>query len=68
VNGFTLAPAVSEFLLSHLSIRFPKKNYYYSVNQGKEKFWSRGVQAHPRFFVGSCPLVEKAEEFIRRMD
>ncbi len=46
VHGFTLDPAIGEFLLSHPNIRFPKKPKYYSVNQGYQPYWSKGVQAY----------------------
>ena len=38
VNGFTLDPAVGEFLLSHPNIRIPEPPQYYSINQGNEKY------------------------------
>lgn len=44
VHGFTLDPAVGEFLLSHHNIRIPDKPRFYSVNQGNEKYWSEGVR------------------------
>lgn len=43
VHGFTLDPFIGEFLLSHPNIRIPAKARYYSVNQGYEKYWSKGV-------------------------
>lgn len=46
VHGFTLDPAIGEFLLSHPDIHFPKKPKYYSVNQGYQPYWSKGVQAY----------------------
>jgi len=52
VNGFTLDPAVGEFLLSHPSIRFPKTSHYYSVNQGNERFWSEGVRTYTGWLQG----------------
>ena len=47
VNGFTLDPAVGEFLLSHPNIRMPEPPQYYSLNQGNEKYWSQGMRAIP---------------------
>jgi fructose-1,6-bisphosphatase I len=44
VHGFTLDTNIGEFLLSHHNIRIPIVPKYYSVNQGYEKYWSRGVQ------------------------
>ncbi len=46
VHGFTLDPAIGEFLLSHPNIRFPETPKYYSVNQGYQPYWSNGVQGY----------------------
>jgi fructose-1,6-bisphosphatase I len=46
VHGFTLDPAIGEFLLSHPNIRFPETPRYYSVNQGYQPYWSNGVQGY----------------------
>ena len=55
VNGFTLDPAVGEFLLSHPSIHIPKSSHYYSVNQGNERYWSEGVRAYTGWLQGREP-------------
>ncbi len=55
VNGFTLDPAVGEFLLSHPSIRIPEPPQYYSVNQGNEKYWNRGVREYATWLQGGRP-------------
>ena len=52
VHGFTLDPRVGEFLLSHPDIRMPEKPKYYSVNQGYEPRWSRGVQRYTHWLQG----------------
>ncbi|HUG43188.1 MAG TPA: class 1 fructose-bisphosphatase [Acidobacteriota bacterium] len=39
VNGFTLDPAIGEFLLSHRNVRIPKRGNIYSVNEGSHRFW-----------------------------
>ncbi len=44
VHGFTLDPALGEFLFSHPNIRIPEKAKYYSVNQGYEQYWSPGAK------------------------
>ncbi len=44
VQGFTLDPAIGEFLLSHENIQIPKYPTYYSCNQGYFTRWSAGVQ------------------------
>ncbi len=55
VNGFTLDPAVGEFLLSHPAIRIPEPPRYYSVNQGNEKYWSKGVREYTAWLQGREP-------------
>ena len=52
VNGFTLDPAVGEFLLSHPAIHIPEPPRYYSVNQGNENYWSKGVQEYTAWLQG----------------
>ncbi len=52
VHGFTLDPGLGEFLLSHPSMHFPPRPKYYSVNQGYEQYWSRGVQRYTRWLQG----------------
>lgn len=44
VHGFTLDNSVGEFLLSHPNMRIPPEALYYSVNHGREKYWTTGVQ------------------------
>ena len=46
VHGFTLDPAIGEFLLSHPNLKYPDKPKYYSVNQGYQPYWTPGVQAY----------------------
>ena len=55
VHGFTLDPGLGEFLLSHPNLRFPARPKYYSVNQGYEKYWSKGVQRYTRWLQGCEP-------------
>ncbi len=43
VHGFTLDPAIGEFLLSHENIRIPKKGTMYSINEGRSKGWPPGI-------------------------
>jgi fructose-1,6-bisphosphatase I len=52
VNGFTLDPAVGEFLLSHPDIRIPEPPCYYSVNQGNENYWSKGAREYTAWLQG----------------
>lgn len=37
VNGFTLDPALCEFILTHPDIKVPKKGKIYSVNEANAK-------------------------------
>jgi fructose-1,6-bisphosphatase I len=55
VNGFTLDPSVGEFLLSHPAIRIPASPQYYSVNQGNERYWSKGVREFTGWLQGQQP-------------
>lgn len=52
VYGFTLDPAIGEFILSHPNIRLPEKPKYYSVNQGNEKYWTPGVRRYVKWLQG----------------
>jgi fructose-1,6-bisphosphatase I len=51
VHGFTLDPAVGEFLLSHPDIKIPQAKYF-SVNLGYQMYWSRGVQLYTEYLQG----------------
>lgn len=55
VHGFTLDPAIGEFLLSHPHIKLPAKPKYYSVNQGYEPYWTAGVQAYTAWLQHDTP-------------
>jgi fructose-1,6-bisphosphatase I len=57
VHGFTLDPAIGEFLLSHPNLRFPAGPKYYSVNQGYQPYWSKGMQAYTEWL--QCDTPEK---------
>jgi fructose-1,6-bisphosphatase I len=46
VHGFTLDPTVGEFLLSHESIRIPKKGRIYSMNEGNVFNWDDGMRRY----------------------
>ncbi len=55
VHGFTLDPAIGEFLLSHPNIKLPAKPKYYSVNQGYQPYWTPGVQAFTEWLQRDTP-------------
>jgi fructose-1,6-bisphosphatase I len=52
VHGFTLDPAIGEFLLTHPNICIPDQPKYYSVNQGYQRYWSKGVQHYTQWLQG----------------
>lgn len=39
VDGFTLDPAIGEFVLTHPNIKIPKRGKIYSVNEGNSIYW-----------------------------
>lgn len=45
-HGFTYDPSVGEFLLSHDSIKIPKRGKIYSVNEGNYERWDDGVKKY----------------------
>ncbi|MCH7783316.1 class 1 fructose-bisphosphatase [candidate division KSB1 bacterium] len=44
VHGFTLDSSIGEFLLSHETIKTPKKGKIYSVNEGNFNSWDDGIK------------------------
>jgi fructose-1,6-bisphosphatase I len=46
VNGFTLDPSLGEFLLSHESIKIPKRGKIYSINEGNINQWDSGTRRY----------------------
>jgi fructose-1,6-bisphosphatase I len=51
-HGFTLDPAIGEFLLSHPNIRIPEHGRYLSVNDAYEQHWEEPVRALMRRYRG----------------
>lgn len=51
-HGFTLDPALGEFLLSHPDIRIPEKARYLSVNDSYETTWTEDVVELMRLYKG----------------
>ncbi len=45
VQGFTLEPAASEFLLTHPEVRMPSRSSYYSFNDNQLHEWDPKLQA-----------------------
>lgn len=52
VHGFTLDPAVGEFLLSHPHIKIPEEPRYFSANLGNQIRWSVGLQKYTQYLQG----------------
>eukprot|EP00244_Chara_vulgaris_P001326 TRINITY_DN1207_c0_g1_i3.p1 TRINITY_DN1207_c0_g1~~TRINITY_DN1207_c0_g1_i3.p1 ORF type:complete len:463 (-),score=84.56 TRINITY_DN1207_c0_g1_i3:190-1578(-) len=46
VYGFTLDPAVGEFVLTHDGIQVPKKGQIYSFNEGNYEMWDDKLKAY----------------------
>jgi len=44
VDGFTLDPAIGEFVLTHPGIKMPKRGKIYSVNEGNSIYWDKPCQ------------------------
>ena len=51
-HGFTLDPALGEFLLSHPDIRIPDKARYLSVNDSYETMWTDDVVELMKIYKG----------------
>ena len=52
VHGFTLDPAIGEFLLSHPNMTLPDPPAYFCANHGYYSRWSPGVQKFSRWLQG----------------
>jgi len=48
VHGFTLDPALGEFILSHENIQTPARGKMYSINEGNQSKWDEGTVAYVR--------------------
>jgi fructose-1,6-bisphosphatase I len=46
VHGFTLDPALGEFLLSHEDIRLPARGSTYSINEGRRQEWHPSTRGY----------------------
>lgn len=46
VNGFTLDPAIGEFILTHPDIRLPDRGKIYSVNEGNSLYFDAPTKAY----------------------
>ncbi|MFN3759689.1 MAG: class 1 fructose-bisphosphatase [Algoriphagus aquaeductus] len=50
VNGFTYENSLGEFFLSHADIQAPKTGNIYSINEGLQLEWEKGIAA----YIQSC--------------
>jgi fructose-1,6-bisphosphatase I/sedoheptulose-1,7-bisphosphatase len=46
VQGFTLDPALGDFLLTHRDIRIPEETDEFSINASKSRFWEPPVKRY----------------------
>ncbi|KAJ1949068.1 Fructose-1,6-bisphosphatase [Linderina pennispora] len=46
VEGFTLDPALGEFILTHPDIKIPNRGKIYSVNEGNSLYWDAATRAY----------------------
>ncbi|KAJ1660024.1 Fructose-1,6-bisphosphatase [Dispira simplex] len=46
VNGYTLDPALGEFILTHPNIRIPSRGKIYSVNEGNALYWDQACKEY----------------------
>jgi fructose-1,6-bisphosphatase I len=46
VHGFTLQPAIGEFIRSHEDVRIPSRGRIYSVNEGNAPMWQPGIERY----------------------
>src|SRR5690606_23405245 len=52
VHGFTLDPAIGEFLLSHENIKIPARGDTYSINEGNHTRWAPPVKRWAEWIKG----------------
>lgn len=48
VNGFTLDPSIGEFILTHPNMKCKPRGNIYSLNEGYQLYWDKGVQEYIR--------------------
>ncbi|XP_014206457.1 fructose-1,6-bisphosphatase 1 [Copidosoma floridanum] len=46
VNGFTYDPAIGEFILTEKNMKIPPKGKIYSINEGNETTWNKGIKEY----------------------
>ncbi len=53
VHGFTLDPAVGEYLLSHENVTIPRRGKVYATNEGNYRKWPDGTRRYFDYLKGS---------------
>lgn len=59
VHGYTLAPTVGEFLLTHADITIPPRGTTYSANGGNYAYWQPEVQRYMDYLVEEAPADQR---------
>ncbi len=59
VNGFTLDPAVGEFILSYPDIRIPERGKIYSINEGYYNYWKKGTREYIDYLKSDENTIKK---------
>ncbi|MDK9700780.1 MAG: class 1 fructose-bisphosphatase [bacterium] len=59
VHGFTLDPAVGEFLLSHPNMRIPERGKIYSCNEGNYAYWTEGTRRYVDYLKAHDPATKR---------
>lgn len=60
VNGFTYENSLGEFFLSHPDIQAPKTGNIYSINEGLQLEWEKGIAA----YIQSCKEQKMQSRYI----
>jgi fructose-1,6-bisphosphatase I len=55
VNGFTLDPSIGEFILSHPSMKIPRRGKIYSINEGNYNSWELGLKKYIKWLQQEDP-------------
>lgn len=46
VNGFTLCPAIGEFILTHPNMSIPEETTEFAINASNQRFWEEPIQEY----------------------
>ena len=59
VHGFTLDPALGEFILSHEDMQIPQKGKIYSINEGNHNYWDTGLKNYIKYLQDEDSKTER---------